>query len=224
MQLAVGLTAFASPLAPQSLAWPASSSAAAAFLGMTSQQLTHQHDFQRRRTRRQQMPSPRRRYAERDVPPMPLYSHNSNEAAGEEPPATTASMWTPPAPFMTPRADEVVDKADSPVVVTVVDIATVAAVAVAVVSCLGPLDSASAAATASASTELVAQSSAASVDVGAIFSKAGSRALGGGASGAAAAVVQVLSLMWLRTTMNYQVSRLRLFSCVVGKIYALSGL
>ncbi|CBJ32448.1 conserved unknown protein [Ectocarpus siliculosus] len=31
-----------------------------------------------------------------------------------------------------------------------------------------------------------------------------SRALGGGASGAAAAVVQVLSLMWLRTTMNYQ--------------------
>ncbi|CAM9483654.1 unnamed protein product, partial [Hapterophycus canaliculatus] len=41
-------------------------------------------------------------------------------------------------------------------------------------------------------------------DIGAILSKAGSRALGGGASGAAAAVVQVLSLMWLRTTMNYQ--------------------
>ncbi|CAM9277279.1 unnamed protein product [Choristocarpus tenellus] len=37
-----------------------------------------------------------------------------------------------------------------------------------------------------------------------IFEKATKRALGGGASGAAAAVVQVLSLMWLRTTMNYQ--------------------
>ncbi|CAM9705713.1 unnamed protein product [Discosporangium mesarthrocarpum] len=38
----------------------------------------------------------------------------------------------------------------------------------------------------------------------AIFEKAAKRALGGGASGASAAVVQVFSLMWLRTTMNYQ--------------------
>lgn len=40
-----------------------------------------------------------------------------------------------------------------------------------------------------------------------VVAKAGSRALGGGVSGAAAAVVQVLSLMWLRTTMNFQVRR-----------------
>lgn len=37
-----------------------------------------------------------------------------------------------------------------------------------------------------------------------ILSKALHRALGGGLSGAAAMVIQVSSLMWLRTTMNYQ--------------------
>ena len=37
-----------------------------------------------------------------------------------------------------------------------------------------------------------------------IFNKAANKALGGGKAGAAAAVVQVLSLMWLRTSMNYQ--------------------
>jgi len=42
------------------------------------------------------------------------------------------------------------------------------------------------------------------IDVEAIFKKASKRALGGGKAGAAAAVVQVLSLMWLRTAMNYQ--------------------
>lgn len=46
---------------------------------------------------------------------------------------------------------------------------------------------------------------AATVDLGAVFAKAGKASLGGGVSGAAAAVVQVLSLMWLRTTMNFQV-------------------
>jgi hypothetical protein len=35
--------------------------------------------------------------------------------------------------------------------------------------------------------------------------KAGKRALGGGLPGAAAMGIQVLSLMWLRTTVNYQV-------------------
>jgi hypothetical protein len=40
--------------------------------------------------------------------------------------------------------------------------------------------------------------------IGVILSKAGRRALGGGLSGAAAGVCQVLLLMWLRTTMNYQ--------------------
>lgn len=42
------------------------------------------------------------------------------------------------------------------------------------------------------------------IDTKAIFEKAGKKALGGGKAGAAAAVVQVCSLMWLRTSMNYQ--------------------
>lgn len=37
-----------------------------------------------------------------------------------------------------------------------------------------------------------------------ILKRAGKRALGGGISGAVAGVAQVLALMWLRTTMNYQ--------------------
>ena len=37
-----------------------------------------------------------------------------------------------------------------------------------------------------------------------IFAKAGKKALGGGLGGAVAGVCQVLSLMWLRTAMNYQ--------------------
>jgi hypothetical protein len=45
---------------------------------------------------------------------------------------------------------------------------------------------------------------AAAVDWKAIFQKAGKKALGGGQAGASAAVVQVCSLMWLRTSMNYQ--------------------
>jgi hypothetical protein len=44
----------------------------------------------------------------------------------------------------------------------------------------------------------------ATIEWDAIFQKASKRALGGGKAGAAAAVVQVLSLMWLRTSMNYQ--------------------
>lgn len=42
------------------------------------------------------------------------------------------------------------------------------------------------------------------VDWNAIFQKASKRALGGGKAGASAAVIQVLSLMWLRTSMNRQ--------------------
>lgn len=37
-----------------------------------------------------------------------------------------------------------------------------------------------------------------------VFQKAAKRAIGGGLGGAIAGVVQVLTLMWLRTTMNYQ--------------------
>jgi hypothetical protein len=49
-----------------------------------------------------------------------------------------------------------------------------------------------------------AAASADKVDVEAILQKSAKRALGGGKAGASAAVVQVLSLMWLRTAMNYQ--------------------
>eukprot|EP00614_Pseudopedinella_elastica_P023078 CAMPEP_0172622160 /NCGR_PEP_ID=MMETSP1068-20121228/118442_1 /TAXON_ID=35684 /ORGANISM="Pseudopedinella elastica, Strain CCMP716" /LENGTH=74 /DNA_ID=CAMNT_0013430235 /DNA_START=32 /DNA_END=253 /DNA_ORIENTATION=+ len=42
------------------------------------------------------------------------------------------------------------------------------------------------------------------VSMGPILRKAGKRALGGGKSGALAGVIQVLSLMWLRTIMNFQ--------------------
>lgn len=49
-----------------------------------------------------------------------------------------------------------------------------------------------------------AAAAAAPVDWDAILKKASKKALGGGKAGASAAVVQVLSLMWLRTSMNYQ--------------------
>lgn len=83
-----------------------------------------------------------------------------------------------------------------------VDAAAAAAVIVAVGSFLAPSDAAAATTT---SFELVSQAAAVTPDIGAIVAKAGKASLGGGASGAAAAVIQVLSLMWLRTTMNFQV-------------------
>ena len=43
------------------------------------------------------------------------------------------------------------------------------------------------------------------VDWGAIIEKASARALGSGGAGATAMVIQVCSLMWMRTIMNYQV-------------------
>eukprot|EP00951_Prasinocladus_malaysianus_P004633 scaffold32631_cov41-Prasinocladus_malaysianus.AAC.1 len=42
------------------------------------------------------------------------------------------------------------------------------------------------------------------VDFGEVFSKAAKKAFRGGVAGMAAGVVQVMSFMWLRTTMNYQ--------------------
>lgn len=50
----------------------------------------------------------------------------------------------------------------------------------------------------------VASAAGAEVDFRAIIDKSAKRALGGGKAGASAAVVQVFSLMWLRTAMNYQ--------------------
>jgi hypothetical protein len=46
-----------------------------------------------------------------------------------------------------------------------------------------------------------------SIDWEEIFQKASKKALGGGKAGASAAVIQVLSLMWLRTSMNYQYAK-----------------
>lgn len=42
------------------------------------------------------------------------------------------------------------------------------------------------------------------LDIGQVVQKAMKRAMGGGAAGAMAMVLQVTSLMWMRTTMNYQ--------------------
>jgi len=60
------------------------------------------------------------------------------------------------------------------------------------------------AATAAASQSSSSSSSSPKIDIESIFAKAGKKALGGGKAGALAAVVQVMSLMWLRTSMNYQ--------------------
>lgn len=90
------------------------------------------------------------------------------------------------------------------------DVVALAAVAAATVTAGFLLEPSDAAAAATANVELViAQASlvAPSLDVGAVFLKAGKASLGGGASGAAAAVVQVITLMWLRTAMNFQASR-----------------
>jgi hypothetical protein len=54
------------------------------------------------------------------------------------------------------------------------------------------------------STSLEIADTAAAVDWNGIFQKARNKALSGGKAGASASVVQVLSLMWLRTSMNYQ--------------------
>jgi len=54
------------------------------------------------------------------------------------------------------------------------------------------------------SSETLSEAAAAKVDWEGIFNKSKKRALGGGKAGASAAVVQVCSLMWLRTAMNYQ--------------------
>ena len=51
-----------------------------------------------------------------------------------------------------------------------------------------------------ASTQVIAAATPVALDYGALATKA----IGGGASGALAGVVQVSSLMWLRTAMNYQ--------------------
>jgi hypothetical protein len=51
---------------------------------------------------------------------------------------------------------------------------------------------------------------ASAIDAAAILQKAGKKAIGGGASGAAASLVQLVTLGWLRTSMNYQVHEWRM--------------
>ena len=82
--------------------------------------------------------------------------------------------------------------------------ATGAVVSMAMVS--APKDSQAANEKSSLDSELLLASSASEVTVDwqAIVKKASKKALGGGKAGAAAAIVQVCSLMWLRTAMNYQ--------------------
>ena len=67
------------------------------------------------------------------------------------------------------------------------------------------VDSLSSSSTMMADATAAAAAAANPVDFNAIVQKASKRALGGGKAGASAAVVQVCSLMWLRTSMNYQV-------------------
>eukprot|EP00904_Undaria_pinnatifida_P008989 jgi/Undpi1/521/HiC_scaffold_10.g03985.m1 len=111
-----------------------------------------------------------------------------------------------PAPVETQLVDADTTTITAATTAATVTAATVAAAlaAVTVAIVLGqPLDAA-AATTTTTNVELLAAQASASTDIGAILTKAGKASFGGGASGAAAAVVQVLSLMWLRTTMNFQ--------------------
>ena len=57
-----------------------------------------------------------------------------------------------------------------------------------------------------------------------ILKKAGKSGIGGGLSGAVAGVVQVLSLMWLRTVMNYQCRYGSTFLASLKKLYNEGGI
>lgn len=57
-----------------------------------------------------------------------------------------------------------------------------------------------------------------------VFVRAGHRALGGGVSGAIAGVAQVLTLMWLRTAMNYQYRHGGSMSVALRTLYAQGGI
>ena len=62
------------------------------------------------------------------------------------------------------------------------------------------------------------------IDTKAVFGKAAKKALGGGKAGAAAAVVQVCSLMWLRTSMNYQYRCGGTLSSSLKELYSQGGI
>jgi len=62
------------------------------------------------------------------------------------------------------------------------------------------------------------------LDVSAILQKAGRKAIGGGVSGAAASLVQLVTLMWLRTTMQFQYRYGFSFKESLAKLYKEGGL
>jgi len=63
----------------------------------------------------------------------------------------------------------------------------------------------------------------ASPSISEVFGKASKKALAGGLAGAAAQSINVLTLMWMRTIMNYQYRYGGDFSSVVKKLYAEGG-
>lgn len=73
----------------------------------------------------------------------------------------------------------------------------------------------------SSSSEL---SSSPTIDTQAILNKAAKKALGGGKAGAAAAFIQIFSLMWLRTAMNYQYRFGGTLSSSLNDLYAEGGI
>lgn len=62
------------------------------------------------------------------------------------------------------------------------------------------------------------------IDVAGILQKAGRKAVGGGVSGAAASLVQLVTLMWLRTTMQYQYRYGLAFKETLEKLYKEGGI
>lgn len=113
----------------------------------------------------------RERCIERRVHATRLYGE-SNEREDSAP----TGAWKMPTFFaIAGEAAEFTKCDDSPAgmhpSLSLIDVAAAAAVTVAIMNYLGPLDSASAAATTSMSAELVAQASSVPVDLGAIFAK-----------------------------------------------------
>lgn len=62
------------------------------------------------------------------------------------------------------------------------------------------------------------------IDWASVITKASNRAVGGGLAGASAAGVQVLSLMWLRTSMNYQYKYGSSLTESLNKLYSEGGI
>lgn len=156
MKQAMALALLVSPLAPSSTA----------FLTMTPTR-----SFQEWMTQKNQprfvTTSSRERCTKRRVHATRLYG-DSNKRGDPAPTSVWKTAGEEAAESITYELEH---KYDSPVGMSpsLLDVAAIAAVAVTIMNYLGPLDSASAAATTSTSAELVAQAT--SVDFGTIFAK-----------------------------------------------------